>query len=46
MEMKGDAIEEGDLCSCGGTVDILFDDGNIQQGRCFQCGKLFTIPKR
>ena len=42
MELKGEPIEDNN-CSCGGTIDKLYLIDNIWQGRCFQCGKLFTI---
>ena len=46
MELKGEPVEEGSHCSCGGVIDKLYLVGNIRQGRCFKCGKLFTIIKR
>ena len=46
MEAKGELIEEGESCSCGGVIDKLYLLDNIYQSRCFQCGKLFVILKR
>ena len=43
MELKGEPIEEGKYCSCGGAIDKLYLIDSIRQGRCFKCGKLYTI---
>ncbi len=45
MELKGEPIEEGKCCSCGGVIDKLYLIDNVYQGRCFKCGKLYTVIK-
>jgi len=39
-----EAIEQGERCNCGGEVDRLYlIKKNIWQGRCFRCGKPYTV---
>jgi hypothetical protein len=40
MEVK----EAGERCSCGGEIDRLYElETNVYRGRCFICGKRYTV---
>lgn len=48
-EMIEEVIEKGEHCGCGGDIDSLYliqRNPDIWAGRCFQCGKRFTVIKR
>lgn len=43
-----EVIEEGERCECNGEVDTLYPvqrNPDIWIGRCFVCGKKFTVIK-
>lgn len=46
--MNEEVVERGEQCSCGGEVDSLYliqRNPDIRIGRCFVCGKKFTVIK-
>ncbi len=39
-----DTKEQGQTCECGGEIDKLYPlEPHVYQGRCFQCGKEYTV---
>ncbi|KKL08482.1 hypothetical protein LCGC14_2575410 [marine sediment metagenome] len=46
LKLYEEAIEKGELCVCGGEIDILGviqKNPDIWSGRCFVCGVKYTI---
>ncbi len=47
MEIIGYEVKErGERCSCNGEIDNLYitdSKPDIWRGRCFQCGRVFTV---
>ena len=44
--MESEVVAVGYLCSCGGIIDkrqIIQKTPKIWQGKCFVCGKPFTV---